>query len=148
MQSLRCFSSNLVNVRFPGKPSIQDYLQISGCFDPLDLPSEEPKAMGVRDAPPWRIEQHYHTLIWQRCLQQESYFSYPLHTFYCRYTIKFHPLPHIPVIICTHNKVTVSLFLLLFIFALTARSYRDCHLLGMSNCRIQISLSSVGLHPK
>ena len=108
MQSLRCFSSNLVNVRFPGKPSIQDYLQISGCFDPLDLPSEEPKAMGVRDAPPWRIEQHYHTLIWQRCLQQESYFSYPLHTFYCRYTIKFHPLPHIPVIICTHNKVTVS----------------------------------------
>ena len=31
------------------------------------------------------------------------------------------------------------------IVALTARSYRDCHLLGnMSNCRMQISLTSIG----
>ena len=60
-ESLRRISSNLVNVGFPGKPSIQGYPHISGCFDPLDLPSEEPKGTGVRNASPWRREQHFHT---------------------------------------------------------------------------------------
>ena len=48
---------------FLGKPSTQGYPQISGCFDPLELPSEETKATVVRDASMWRIEQHCHTLI-------------------------------------------------------------------------------------
>ena len=48
---------------FPGKPFIQGYPQISGCFGPLDLPSEKPGVTGVRDASPRKREQQCCTLI-------------------------------------------------------------------------------------